>query len=47
MQKLLIAISILAVSLIGYGQTTYYVSNTGDDGANGLTPGTAWETIAL
>lgn len=25
---------------------TYYVSNTGDDSDDGLTPGTAWETIA-
>lgn len=26
--------------------TNYYVSNTGSDAANGLTPGTAWQTIA-
>ena len=26
--------------------STYYVSNTGSDAADGLTPATAWQTIA-
>jgi hypothetical protein len=31
---------------VAYGQTNYYVSNSGSDAANGLTPATSWQTLS-
>lgn len=32
---------------VAYGQTNYYVSNTGSDSNDGLTTATAWQTLTL
>ena len=53
MKKILLTAILLIGTLAGFAQRvhdynpkTYYVSNTGDDAANGLTPATAWQTIS-
>ena len=38
--------TILFLISVAYGQTNYYVSNTGSDANNGLTTATAWQTVA-
>lgn len=44
MMKKLLIIPLLFISLV-LSATNYYVKNGGSDAANGLTDGTAWETI--
>lgn len=41
----LIAALVSAASREGLGQTTYFVSPTGSDSADGLTPVTAWRSV--
>jgi len=43
MKKILILLSLICS--IAVNATTYYVSATGSDAANGLTTGTAWQTL--
>jgi parallel beta-helix repeat protein len=38
--------TILFLWSVAYGQTNYYVSNSGSDANNGLTTATAWQTIS-
>lgn len=38
--------TILFLFSVAYGQTNYYVSNSGSDSNDGLTTGTSWATIA-
>jgi hypothetical protein len=38
-------LTILFLFSVAYGQTNYYVSNSGNDANNGLTPATAWQTL--
>ena len=45
MNKLLVCIFVLATATTLIGQTNYYVSNSGSNANNGLTPGTAFLTI--
>src|SRR5215213_6798196 len=46
--RIKLAISAIALfsSFLCYSQNTYYLSPTGSDANNGLTPGTAWLTLA-
>lgn len=44
-KKALLSTFIVLFSMISFA-TTYYVSNAGSDGANGLTANTAWATLA-
>jgi hypothetical protein len=43
--KLIIIIAVMLSSISSYC-TTYYISNTGSDVANGTSEGTAWQTIS-
>lgn len=45
MKKILLLLMLL-INLAGYSQTTYYVSNTGDDANTGLSPAQAWKTVS-
>ncbi|MBN1181611.1 MAG: hypothetical protein JXB49_04930 [Bacteroidales bacterium] len=44
----IIILSVIFTLIISFplNATTYYVSNSGNDGANGTSPATAWKTIA-
>jgi len=44
--KKILYIAILMIMSLGLNAQTYYVSNTGSDLADGLTTGTAWQTIS-
>ena len=46
MKRLALIIALICVLAMSAGATTYYVKNGGSDGADGLSDGNAWATIA-
>ncbi len=46
MKKLIFTFTFNLFAIISLAQTTYYISTTGNDNNNGLTPTTAWKTFS-